>query len=448
MLVTSIDVAPDVAVAPVVAPAARVRWRLATRVAFRFCFVYFSVYVAVTQMLGGLLVVPNWGFPSLETLPPLRNLIQWTAAHVFRVTQPLVITGSGSGDKTFDWVQGFCLLTIGAAVTVIWSVLDRRRDNYVALHKWFRVFLRFALGSTMVSYGMVKAIPLQMPAPGLTRLLEPFGNFSPMGVLWYSVGAARGYEIFAGFAELTAGILLFVPRLATLGALVCLADAIQIFTLNMTYDVPVKLFAFHLILMSLLLLAPEASRLANVLILDRATGPSTQPPLAAGRRAARILFAAQLVFGAYLIGMNLQSAIESWTQYGGGAPKSPLYGIWNVEEMRIDGQVRSALINDYDRWRRVVFQSPAAMSFQRMDDTFAGYGATIDMAARTIALTKGTDRSWGARFAFQQPDAEHLILDGDMDGHKVRLRMQLFDRRRFLLVSRGFHWIQEYPFNR
>src|SRR4026208_2091617 len=99
----------------------------------------------------------------------------------------------------------------------------------------------------MVAYGMIKAIPLQMPAPGLTRLLEPFGNFSPMGVLWYSVGASRPYEIFAGCAELAAGILICIPRTATLGALICLADAIQIFTLNMSYDVPVKLFSFHLI---------------------------------------------------------------------------------------------------------------------------------------------------------------------------------------------------------
>ena len=40
-----------------------------------------------------------------------------------------------------------------------------------------------ATAATMVTYGMIKAIPLQMPAPPLTRLLEPFGNFSPMGVL-------------------------------------------------------------------------------------------------------------------------------------------------------------------------------------------------------------------------------------------------------------------------
>jgi hypothetical protein len=35
-----------------------------------------------------------------------------------------------------------------------------------------------------------------------------------------------------------------------------------------------------------------------------------------------------------------------------------------------------------------------------------------------------------------------------MEGHQVHMRLQLFDRQKFELVSRGFHWIQEYPFNR
>ena len=53
-------------------------------------------------------------------------------------------------------------------------------------------------------------------------------------------------------------MLLFIPRPAA-GRAGRLAATMQIFTLNMTYDVPVKLFSFHLILMSLFLLAPDAS---------------------------------------------------------------------------------------------------------------------------------------------------------------------------------------------
>src|SRR5262249_770946 len=151
--------------------------------------------------------------------------------------------------------------------------------NYVVLHKWFHLFLRFALGSEMVLYGMDKLVPMQMPFPQLTRLVEPYGNFSPMGVLWYSIGASPAYEMFVGGAEMVGGILLFFPRTAMLGALVCLADVIEVFALNMTYDVPVKLFSFHLILMSLVLLAPELRRIAGFFFTDREVPAPVRPKL-------------------------------------------------------------------------------------------------------------------------------------------------------------------------
>jgi hypothetical protein len=36
-------------------------------------------------------------------------------------------------------------------------------------------------------------------------------------------------------------------------------------------------------------------------------------------------------------------------------------------------------------------------------------------------------------------------MDGRMDNHQVHMELQLTDRNSFLLVSRGFHWIQEAP---
>jgi hypothetical protein len=403
--------------------------------------------VLATQMIGGLIRLPFWGFAPPGTFRLPKAIVNWAASHIFGIGQPLVVLGSGSGDKTFDWVQVFCLLVFALVATAVWSLLDRHRGDYVRLHGWFRLFVRFALGSTMVSYGVSKAIPLQMPAPQLTRLLEPFGNFSPMGVLWYSIGASRPYEIFTGCAELAGGILLFVPRLATLGAIVCLADAIQIFTLNMTYDVPVKLLSFHLLLLSLFVLAPDARRLVDVFVLNRGAEPSSEL-LWRSRRAARVALIVQLALGTYLVGINVSRSITGWTAYGGGAPKPTLYGIWTVEEMSVDGTLRSPLINDYGRWRRVVFQSSTAASFQRMDDSFATYGAIVDPNGRTMTLTQAGDKYETARFSFDRQAVGRLTLDGSMDGHKVRMQLRLVDRNNFLLVSRGFHWVQELPFNR
>ena len=53
--------------------------------------------------------------------------------------------------------------------------------------------------------------------------------------------------------------------------------------------------------------------------------------------------------------MQTRLSLTYWSGDGGpGSPKSPLYGIWNVEQLSVDGVLRSPLLNDYDRrWRRV-----------------------------------------------------------------------------------------------
>ena len=156
----------------------------------------------------------------------------------------------------------------------------------------------------------------------------------------------------------------------------------------------------------------------------------------------------QAAFGLYLIGMGIYSGIDAWHTYGGARPKSPLYGIWNVEAMSVDGQLHPPLFNDQNRWRRVVFDFPTFTSFQRPDDSFTGYGSAINEKDKTLTLTKGSDKNWKANFTYARQATDKLELNGSMDGHQVQMKLQLLDRDKFTLVNRGFHWINEYPFQR
>lgn len=435
---------PDSAAAPVPS------WKLATRIAFRFCFVYFGLYIVLTQMLTSLLFAAtnDGGAFEVDNLPPVKAAIVWVAAQIFRIAHPIVTYETGSGDRVYDWVELACIAVLAIVGTMLWSVLDRKRDSYPKLYTWFRVFARFSLAATMLTYGAVKAIPLQMPFPHLTRLLERYGDLSPMGVLWASIGSSPAYEMFAGCAELLGGTLLIFPRTTTLGALVCLADATEVFLLNMTYDVPVKLLSFHMILLSVFLLAPEAKRLANFFLLDRPAPRSPSQPLFRSVRKNRIAFAVQVLAGLFLIGANLYGAAAASKMYGASSPKSPLYGIWNIQSFTVDGQLRPPLLTDAQRWRRIVFDYPQYATTYSMDDGGQFYGANIDMKTGTLALTKPSDKNWKAVFSFTRPDDSHLILDGLMDNHKIHAELELFDRSKFLLVRRGFHWVQDYPFNR
>jgi uncharacterized membrane protein YphA (DoxX/SURF4 family) len=443
-------------------------WNPRLRIAFRFWMVYLGLYCLATQIVTSLFS-PTEGavIPDPATLWPLRSVISWTGAHIFHVNAPLSAFWAGnsaSTDDMFAWVMIFCLLMIATAATVVWSLLDRSRENYAELHKWFRLFVRFAIAGQMFFYGWSKVFLVQMHYPSLTRLLQPLGTYSPLGLLWNSIGAAPAYQIFAGFAEVAGGLLLILPRTSTLGALISLADMVMVLILDMAYDVPIRLLAFHLILLSCFILAPDVPRLVRFLLLNRATAPSTQVQLFRGR-ANRIALAAQIILGLWLIGVNFHQFRIYWTTQGPGRPLPSLYGIWEVRQMSIDEQPRPPLLTDSTRWRRAIFDYPSrncaalykqvihkqasqCMAFQRLDDSLASYGASVSLPEKTIVLTRKDDTNWTANFTFRRPAENQLILDGRMDSHQVHMELQLTDRNSFLLVSRGFHWTMEAPVGR
>jgi hypothetical protein len=300
------------------------------------------------------------------------------------------------------------------------------------------------MAAQMFYYGMAKIIPTQFPPPSLVTLVEAVGNLSLSDLLWTWVGASTPYQMFTGGAEMAAGVLLLFPRTTTLGALIGFADMLQVFVLNMTYDFGLKQISFHYLLMFAFLLAPDARRLGNVFLFNRTAEPSADPPLFATARANRRALVAQVVFGLYLIGMFTWIATRSYYAAGGpGEPRSPLYGIWNIEELSVDGDARPAVLNDYDRrWRRAIFDTPNVMVFQRTDDSFAHYEAAIDTDSRAIALTKRGGGNWRASFTYDRPTADRLVLAGTMDGYKLRLRLRLLDFDTFRLLNSRFRWVR------
>lgn len=426
-------------------------WSLAERVAFRLCFVYFGLYVLSNQMLGGILPFVNFVTP-LGEWKPVQGAMAWVAKHVFHISKALVLMETGSGDRTVDWLLNGCILLVAILAAVVWSLADRKSESYPRMYKWFRVFIRFALAAQLLGYGFAKAFPLQMPFPKLDTLLEPYGNFSPMGVLWSSIGASTAYEIFAGCAETLGGVLLIFPRTTTFGALICLADMTQVFLLNMTYDVPVKLLSFNLILFSLFLLADDGQRLANLFFLNRPASAAKPRPLFHRLWANRVALAVQIALGALFVGQNVYGGLQQASEYGWKAKKPALYGIWDVQDFSIDGQQRPPLLTDTERWRRLTIDSFEAdapyATIHGMDDVVHGYRVQINSEAKTVVFTKYNDKNWKANLTFERPAPTELVLDGVLDNHRIHARLAEFDLAKFNLVSRGFHWIQERGYNR
>ena len=412
-------------------------WSPAQRILFRFAFAYLVLY--------------NFPYP-LDYLPGVERisslyqkllyaLVPWVGTHLFHVDATTL--PNGSGDSAYSYVRVFCLLVIALALTAVWTILDRKRRQYARLHEALRIYVCFALGATMIEYGAVKVIPSQFPDPSLDRLLQPYGDASPMGLVWTFMGVSRTYNIFGGAVELIGGLLLTVRRTTLLGALVTLGAMSNIAALNFFYDIPVKLASLHLLAMAVFLILPDLRRLIDVFVHGRRVEPVEIRPLFRrlwlhrGALVLRTLLV--LAFTGYMLNFAHQN-----TKVG----KSPLYGIWNVDEFEIDGQVRPPLVTDRERWRRVIFDHPRILAVQLMSDSRERYLLDLDKGVMTLGKRADSDRTWKATFSYAQPKPGVLTLQGTLDGRKIRARLRLEKTPEFLLTTRGFHWINERPFNR
>ena len=417
-----------------------VHWGLAKRLLFRFVCSYFFLYIFPFP----LDYVPYVGVATGWYQNLWHAIAPWVGRQVFGVE--ITVFTNGSGDTTYDYVVAFCYAVLAATAALVWTLLDRKRANYARLHEWLRIYVRFFLAASMVSYGAYKVFPSQFPAPSLDRLIQPIGDASPMGLLWTFIGASRAYEFFSGAAEMLGGLLLLGRRTTLLGALVCVGVVGNVVMLNFSYDVPVKLYSSHLLLMAVFLIAPDVRRLANFFLFNRAAAPAEVRPLFRRVWLNRAALACRTLLLLGIAGLALSQSYQGIVDY---APsRSPFYGIWNVEELEIDGQARPALLADESRWARVIFDFPGLLAVQLMNQSRERYGLNLDLQKKVLELTKRDDPKWKSALSFKHAGPGLLALEGTFDGHKMRARLRRIENPKFRLVDRGFHWINEYPFNR
>jgi hypothetical protein len=253
-------------------------WSATTKIVFRFSFLYLLLYClpgsGEASIFGGL----PWIGGLVATIAQRPWVWIWhsVAVHVFQRNGPETLPHvTGSGDTFLNYVQTLVNAVLALSGTGLWTVLDRRRKDYQVLYAWLRLIVRFSLAFTMLLYGFIKVFPLQFPPPGATKLMETYGASSPMGLLWTFMGASAPYTCFTGLVEVTAGLLLLFRPTMLLGSLLSVGVTLNIVLLNFCYDVPVKLFSLHLLLMSVFLTIPYWPALWRFFVLHQPAEPKS-----------------------------------------------------------------------------------------------------------------------------------------------------------------------------
>ncbi|MBK6489550.1 MAG: hypothetical protein IPF98_22440 [Gemmatimonadetes bacterium] len=425
-------------------------WPQWQRIAFRFCAIYFTLQIAPWNWVARV--------PGLQGITaPYNRLLDWSVhaanARVFHVRETLVLP-NGSGDTSWAWSQLWLFLSIAALGAAVWSVLDRRRPNYARAGYWLRTVVRYYIATFALSYGIIKIFALQMTFPSLSQLATPLGDLLPMRLSWLFIGYSVPYQVFSGVMETAAGLLLLPRRTVTLGLFAATGAFLNVVMINLSYDVPVKLFASHLLLACLFLLAQDAPRLLPFLALNRGAGPTTlyEPPFDGPRqRYARVASKAAII-----ILILVLPAYASWQRFRAAATQVaaiPLgVGVYDVRLFVVNGDTVPPLPADTLRWRDVIIDNATAGSVGTTDALFwqryrrGHFRYKADTASKTLAVWRTSfllDSTHAFSARYELPDRETARLWTTIRGDSVYVELARTDRK-FQLAERQFHWLSEW----
>jgi uncharacterized membrane protein YphA (DoxX/SURF4 family) len=416
-------------------------WSPLTRVLFRLSFLYLA--------LSGCYWIFQFADKSTAFLGKPYNALWrpfalWTAVHILHASG--TIEPNFVRDTRYLYALLLCFMTFSAIGTIVWSWLDRRRTQYVLLNDWLRVFLRYVLAYLLLHYGLDKVFLIQFPAPSLARLTERFGDYSPSSLMWAFVGSSVLYTVFGGVAEVLGAVFLLFRRTTTLGALIAFAVMFNVTVMDFSYDVGVKLLCLNILLMATYLVLPDTGRLLNFFFLNRTTSPAQLEPIALRTPARRIALLVKLCVVFILVVPLTAREWKSYRQIGAGAPRPPLYGLYEVDELSINGIARPPLLTDTTRWRYVILESASVISIKRMDDSLISYHMRYDEALHKLDLDAPGGAADKSVLNVSKIDAENMALDGTFAGNTIHAKLRRIDRSSFTLVNRGFHWISESSF--
>jgi hypothetical protein len=430
------------------APTPWPQWRL---IVFRFLCIYLVLQIEPWDFFGA---IPGVSYLLRPYGIANEWLVQTANAKVFHIADTLVPV-NGSGDTSWAWTRFALLLSLAAIGCGVWTVLDRKRTQYDRLDLWLRMIVRYYVAGAALSYGIIKILALQMPFPTLSQLATPLGDLLPMRFSWLFIGYSLPYQIFSGTMEFIAGLLLLYRRTITAGLFAATGAFLNVVMINLAYDVPVKHYASHLLFCCLFLLACDAKRLTNFLVLNRPTPPThawewgfKQPWQRWGSRAVKV----------FLVWQVLVASIQfNWTRYKtANAPVPPgpfAIGVYDVRQFVLGRDTIPAASADTLRWQDVIFDTRSGGSVNTRDQVFwqryrRGYFRyRADTATHTLAVWKVSaiprDSTFLFTMRYEAADSNtvrlHTVIRGD-SVHADLVRVP----RHFQLAERQFHWISEY----
>jgi hypothetical protein len=279
-----------------------------------------------------------------------------------------------------------------------------------------RTFARIFLTLILFKYGLDKIFKQQFPVPEANLLFTPLGKLDKDILYWSTIGSSSGYNLFLGFAETMAGLFLFFKKTSQLGAIMAFFILVNVFAVNLSFDISVKLFSGLLLLMSLFLAQPHLYALIS-------TG-NTSNQKSAGFKELKWNMTAKIISGFFILAEGFYPYFKLGTFNDDLQNQQPLYGAYE-------------LVNDSSNYqiKRFFLHKDDYLIFQDENDEMSSYKIDHNLIHRYFLVDNTTTSQ--LKFHYQYDQKEKLFtLSGIAD---QPLRFRKIEEKELPLLQPLFH---------
>jgi len=352
-----------------------------------------------------------------------ENILQIKGFHQIKMT--------GSGDTTFDYVGlllVFILSIIGFISTYFISIKQSIAEK---IYAYAEIYMRYLLGIMLISYGFAKLTEAgQFSEPGFGRLDQTYGESSPMGLVWTFMGASRAYTIFAGFFEIIPGFLLLFRKTKLIGALIAIAVMLNIVLLNFCYDIPVKLFSSLLLIMAVIIAYPNIKNIARFLMGDGTARLKKSHEILLPKKWMRV--SSRVLQIILIAAMPIVNIVETY-MYPLGEETS-LSGLYTNKSEPTSSSIK---------WDKLIIDEKFEYASIQTGEEKEGFSLKVEND-NLITLTSYKDSTniLKLKYSTLRKNIVNIKL-GELTGDFSKKT-----KSDYLLLNRGFHWVNEQAFNR
>jgi len=316
---------------------------------------------------------------------------------------------------------------IGVAVGLLFNLLHSKIPNAYRVQPILVFLMRMYLAWIIMSYGLAKVFASQFPQL-MANMDARMADLTPMRVAWAFFGYSKGYQMFLGWGELIPALLLLFRRTALIGALLMVVVMLNVWLVNIFFDVCVKLNSFTYLAVATYILLQYSNRLWKFFFTNQEV-PAPYYPDLADRKAFRWT---GIIINILLIGYILSDPIMYTYDYLSSAnqqtPKNKLYGAWKVEKIEKleNGNWLATSEKDSSNFDRCFFEGYAGVLQSPLKRQRLVYFMDSTEKQATLSFINNQNTRYESQvWTIEKPVADKLLLTGRMSTDSLKIECSL-----------------------